>query len=386
MRDASNNVLTNRTVTWSSSNTTVATVNSAGLVTARAVGTATITAVSEGQSASAIITTRLTPVASVSVNPSSATIGVGLSTTLVATCRDAGGNVLSGRTVTWSTSNAAVATVAAGTVTIVAVGTATITANCEGPTATASVTGVVVTQSAQYPNEPAGAIVIMDYDTDFGSIGDPPWGYASGTGNLSTITDVSAPVNPSKVGRVRFTAGCCYGSGPSELQTYVGAGRGTPPSGWTRWYVSDWVKFDPTFRPDAGVQKLFEFYMNAGTGGGNWVIVKADNARGGNFPLTPRFTIEFSGVPTQNLGNNQEIIQAGLWYQYEVIVHRTGRLQLWVRPQGSNPIVVYDGTPGGMGTPSSEYLFWWWGYGGLANYPGPTSYIYHNHIRVSYTR
>ena len=122
---------------------------------------------------------------------------------------------------------------------------------------------------APYPNEPAGAVVLMDYDTKFGNVSDPPWGsIATGPGNLSTITDPSAPVNPNTVGAVRFTTGCCAGSGPARLETYVGPGRGTPPSGWTRWYVSDWVKFDPTFRPDAGIQKLFPFYINAGGEGG----------------------------------------------------------------------------------------------------------------------
>jgi hypothetical protein len=80
-------------------------------------------------------------------------------------------------------------------------------------------------------------------------------------------------------------------------------------------------------------------------------------------------------------------LRAGTWYQYEVIVHRTGRLQLWVRPQGGTSTRIYDGTPPGMGTPRGSFLFWWWGYGGRGTYPagsGP-GYVYHNHIRVSYT-
>jgi hypothetical protein len=78
-------------------------------------------------------------------------------------------------------------------------------------------------------------------------------------------------------------------------------------------------------------------------------------------------------------------IRAGVWYQYEVIVNRSGRLQMWVREQGGSPVQIYDGTPPGMGTPSGSFLFWWWGYGGLGSYAGATSYIYHNHMRVSYT-
>jgi len=133
-----------------------------------------------------------------------------------------------------------------------------------------------------------------------------------------------------------------------------------------------------------GIQKLFEFYIG-GAGAGNWVLVKADNFHNGNFPLTPRFTTAFESTGLTNLGGIDDFIQAGVWYQYEVIVNRSGRLQMWIRPQGGTPVVVYDGMSSGMGTPNGEFLFWWWGYGGVTPYPGPTSYIYHNHIRVSYT-
>lgn len=55
IRDASGNVLTGRSVIWSSSSTSVATVSSTGLVTGTTVGAATITATSEGKSATAEI-------------------------------------------------------------------------------------------------------------------------------------------------------------------------------------------------------------------------------------------------------------------------------------------------------------------------------------------
>jgi uncharacterized protein YjdB len=54
--DAQNNVLTGRTITWSSSNTNRATVSSTGLVTGKATGTVTITATSGGRSGSTTVT------------------------------------------------------------------------------------------------------------------------------------------------------------------------------------------------------------------------------------------------------------------------------------------------------------------------------------------
>jgi hypothetical protein len=233
-----------------------------------------------------------------------------------------------------------------------------------------------------YPDEPAGAVVLMDYDTDFGNATDPPWGDVRDRGNLSTVRDATAPVNPNVVGRVRFSVGCCDGTGPAELITGTGSGRGTPPSGWSRWYVSDWVKFDVNFRPHSCCQKLFEFYW--WSGGDKWLLVKADPS-GTGFPAIPRLTAEFADTPTQNLGG-RPVVRAGRWYQYEVVIHRTGRVQLWVREQGGQPVSMFDGTVTGFGTPSNELLFWWWGYGGLGAYTGPTAYIYHNHMRSSYTR
>jgi len=237
-----------------------------------------------------------------------------------------------------------------------------------------------------YPHEPAGAIQLLDYDTDFGNISDPPWGYSDGLGNLSTVTDASAPVNPNVVGRVAFAPGCCNGTGPARLETYEGAGRGTPPDTWTRWYVSDWVKFSTNFKPHDCCQKLFEFFWSSG--GDKWLLVKADNNNGGNFPLIPRLHAEFSGTPPYYMpAQERELILPGVWYQYEALIHRTGRVQLWIRQQGGQSVSLYDGSSAGFGSPSNPFLFWWWGYGGLGAYPSGfgTGYIYHNHIRVSYT-
>src|SRR2546421_12622351 len=98
-RDASGNPLSGRAVTWSSSDTTVATVTRTGFVTAKGAGTATITATSEGKSGTATITgTSLpAPEASVTVTPSSSSVPVGQTVQLTATPKDANGSPLSGR-------------------------------------------------------------------------------------------------------------------------------------------------------------------------------------------------------------------------------------------------------------------------------------------------
>ena len=140
-KDASGNTLTGRTITWTSSNPSVATVSSSGLVSGVVAGSATITATSEGKSGTAAITVTTVPVASVTVSPASATVFVNQTLQLGATPKDANGNTLTGRTITWGSSNSSVATVSSsGLVSGVATGSATITATSEGKSGTAAIT------------------------------------------------------------------------------------------------------------------------------------------------------------------------------------------------------------------------------------------------------
>src|SRR4029077_6548950 len=110
-KDSAGNPLSGRVVTWTTSASGVATVNATGLVTGLAAGSATITATSEGKTGSAAISAALTPVASVVVSPATATVAVGQTVQLTATPEDSSGAPLTGRLITWATSNAGVATV-----------------------------------------------------------------------------------------------------------------------------------------------------------------------------------------------------------------------------------------------------------------------------------
>ena len=81
-----------------------------------------------------------TPVASVALTPVDDTLRVGETAQLTASTKDADGNILTGRVVTWTSSAPAVATVSqTGLVTGVVDGSATITATSENQTATAAI-------------------------------------------------------------------------------------------------------------------------------------------------------------------------------------------------------------------------------------------------------
>ncbi|MGH7623126.1 MAG: Ig-like domain-containing protein, partial [Gemmatimonadaceae bacterium] len=142
-KDAGGNVLTGRVVTWSSSDNSIATVDNSGVATGVAPGTVTITATSEGQTGTASLEVDQVPVASVTVSPLLVSVATGATTQLTATVRDGGSNILTGRVVTWSSSDETIATVDSnGLVTGVAalLGAATITATSEGQSGTSIVT------------------------------------------------------------------------------------------------------------------------------------------------------------------------------------------------------------------------------------------------------
>ena len=124
------NNATDKTVTWSSSDDAIASVDSDGKVTAVAVGgPVTITATAHdgsGVTATCAVTVvgAIVPVNSVTLNKAETTITIGENETLTATISP---NDATNKTVSWSSSNESVATVEDGVVTAKAVGTATIT-------------------------------------------------------------------------------------------------------------------------------------------------------------------------------------------------------------------------------------------------------------------
>jgi uncharacterized protein YjdB len=140
LTDINGNVLTGRQVVWTSGDVSRAQVDQTGRVTALAPGSVTITATSEGRTGQSVFTINAVPCASVSVAPTTVAIRVGERRTLVATARDAAGNILIGRTVFWQSSDPGRAFVnQSGEVLGVEVGSARISASCDGRSGEATV-------------------------------------------------------------------------------------------------------------------------------------------------------------------------------------------------------------------------------------------------------
>jgi uncharacterized protein YjdB len=161
--DANGTALTDRAISWATSNPAVATVNGSGLVTGVGVGATTITAASEGKSTTSTVTVSQ-PVVRVDVTPASVTVQAGQSQQFVATPKDARGNVVAGKTIVWSSDNVAVAAVNGGLVTTSRAGVATITASVGTVKGTATITvnpGPAATVTVTAPSPTLGLRATM---------------------------------------------------------------------------------------------------------------------------------------------------------------------------------------------------------------------------------
>ena len=140
VRDQAGRPMDGVPVAWWSADTTVAVVDSAGLVSAVGGGVATITARAGEASGDALVTV-MQSVDAVTVSPPADTIAPGDTLRLVAAAYDENGHVLEGASFTWSSSNIAVATVdPSGLVRGTGEGTATVTAAAGDAAGTSGIT------------------------------------------------------------------------------------------------------------------------------------------------------------------------------------------------------------------------------------------------------
>jgi uncharacterized protein YjdB len=128
-------------VTWTSSSTTVATINSAGLATTVAAGSTTITATVGSFTDTSTLTVVAAHLISISVTPAIPSIALGTTQLFTAVGNFDDGSTQWLQSVTWSSSSSSVATVdTTGLATSVGTGLTTITASSGSVSGTASLT------------------------------------------------------------------------------------------------------------------------------------------------------------------------------------------------------------------------------------------------------
>ncbi|MGQ0647330.1 MAG: beta strand repeat-containing protein [Gemmatimonadaceae bacterium] len=239
LRDASNNVLTGRPIVWSSSAPGKASVSTTGLITAVDSGTTIITATvpAESKSGALPLTVSLVPAATVTVAPATAALLTGATQTFTATVRDASGNILTGRQIDWSSSNAAKLTITTGGVaTAVDSGTVTITASTSPPstpvTGTATVTiSLVPVNTVTFPsstealqlNQPKSVLVTVKDNNGANAVG-RACTMSSADPSKVTITPATGTTNSSGQISVSLT-GIAMTSGTPVVVTVTCEGK-----------------------------------------------------------------------------------------------------------------------------------------------------------------
>ena len=221
-----------------------------------------------------------------------------------------------------------------------------------------------------YPNEPPGSSVLIDWDFDIANAGDPPFFYVS-PGPATTVTDVTAPINPSKVGRIQFSPALSPGSGPSVLASNL-----LPPANWKTWYFSTRFKVSSNFINEmtSPEVKIWDMLLPEGS-----LILMFQGAAPPFHMRFDHFVIADGSFRTD--GTIQ--LQRNTWYHVELLVTDVGsgdaRYQVFVDGR-----LDIDRTLKKVSNAEFKHN---WVMGGAS--PGDqitvTSYMYHDHTRFSYT-
>jgi len=228
---------TNQNVTWTSSNNAVATVSSSGNITAIAVGSAIISVTttdgSKTASCSVSVSAATVSATGVILNKSTLSLPVGSNETLSATVSPSNAT---NANVSWSSSDATIATVANGKVTAVKAGTATITVKTEdgGYTATCAVTvtipvtGVTLNKSTLALVAGSSATLATTITPEDATNKSVTW--SSSDTSIATVSD--GKVTAVKAGTATITVTTTDGSKTATCTVTVVANNNIPYNGY----------------------------------------------------------------------------------------------------------------------------------------------------------
>ena len=414
LKDVSDNILPPQAVTWTSSNTAVATVSGSGVASGRSTGSATITATSGEARGTATLTVTAIPPGTVgdlavaaktdtSVTLSFTEVNDGTGQPASYDIRSAVGSLSWGSasdigrgTCTGALAGTAIGAKRACTVSGLVAGTGyqfqlisfrgTLNVNAvfgalsnvaSGTTAGGAVPPPPLPPppppppSTGWPHEPAGYRVITDYDMH--ALNDGGWlnSYPSQLGSGISLASVAgAPASAPTVWQFAYPAGYSGGSAPGTEYYPISAPYPTAL------YVGFWWKpSNPWQGHSSGVNKLMFVYAGGPPAG---LIIKMLGT--GSGPFRTQVTTEFGTTTNwnENVGSSSPLA-LGQWHRVEMFLNYAGGvLQWWVDG-------VLVGSYTGIGYPNSgfnqlEFSPTW---GGVGDTKSQNEYFWYDQIRAS---
>ncbi len=334
--NAGGSAVSTPSVSWTSSNNSVATVNSSGRVIANAIGTAVISVAAACCSADQVTIEVSQQVASVEVTPGSSSLVPGQTRQFSAVARDANGNAVPGVGFAWTSTNTSVANVnGSGFASALGSGSTTIRASASGRVGTADLS-VSGPQSpppggadSEFRNAPQGFSVVRD--SNWSSLSG--WGHANRSGQARI-----ASLGGRSVLEMLYPQGMPDGSDPGVVATGLNG---------QEVFFGTTMLFDNHFvQHNLGI-KLHLLSTNAG----GWIWINENRTHrpgqvGGNVAPGFGIGIKGSGSPTNidfiggdNLRHNAGAApQVGLgeWVKLEVYVRindpgtSNGIVRFWI--------------------------------------------------------
>ena len=340
-KDASGATVSSPVFTWKSLNTAIVTVSAAGVLTAKGVGTTSVTVSAASGGADTVAVTVTQKATTVSIAPGAATIAPGATQKFTATVKDANGFEIPGAAVAWSVGDPTVASVSGtGLATALKAGMSTVRATSGGQTSAA----VLTVESATPPpppsgdfHEPAGMTQIFSMDGTSKNWG-PQWRYGSKWGDptegsagpfterVSVVSDSKAPNGKAvqvqwKIGDGDGFGGAAFWDWEDDIglqkELYIRA---------TFMYSSNWQQHS------SNTTKIF--YYGAGSRGGTTQFYPQMNADPGKLRWRDQSGDGDDGVFTPTSGGG---ISVGVYHTLEIyqvaqsrVGAKDGRVRVWL--------------------------------------------------------
>jgi alpha-tubulin suppressor-like RCC1 family protein len=264
----SGSIVTGQTISWTSDNNAVATVDGSGQVTGVGPGTAKITASAGEKSGSLTVSVSLVPISTIDVSAATSPLPAGVPVQLTVVAKDSANRVLSGRSFSFSSSNTNVATVSGtGVVTGKIPGGTLVTVSAEGKVGSATLNVVLGPPSSITINN--GEVYVGVANQLTATLRDPA-GNALSTSGFDWSSSDQQKVSVTSTGLIRGVA-----AGSAVITARASGITGTVNTRTVIVRTIDSGSFTTCFLDDQGIAYCFgrNSHNEAGIGGATAAVL-----------------------------------------------------------------------------------------------------------------